>query len=401
MAVDVGTKKQGGCPPPPPPKAFRPHPRPERPFPPPPPPPPFMPGPCCPPTNTLVLNNTIIKSVDNALKITEGYVHGSPAYFIEFDGDMVTPNIVGEDPIEVKEGVFTEEDGSEHNGFLITIKDMVGATADNNGKAGTVPAPKAGDQTKFLRADGTWATITIPEGEQSDWSEQDTDAPSYIKNKPELATVATTGSYNDLTDKPTIVQSDWAQDDDTQEDFIKNKPGVYAGSEAGLVPHGTLADQEKFLRGDGKWATITSPEVNQSDWTEQDSSALSFIKHKPELATVATTGSYEDLTDKPTIDEHYAPDSSNAQSGIGVTEAVAGKADISTTLAGYGITDAYTKTETDTLLGGKVDKVSGATSGNIVVFGASGVIADSNKSIADLIIGSSDEFIDFPISSNI
>ena len=159
MAVDVGTKKQGGCPPPPPPKAFRPHPRPERPFPPPPPPPPFMPGPCCPPTNTLVLNNTIIKSVDNALKITEGYVHGSPAYFIEFDSELIKPNIVGEDPIEVKEGVFTEEDGSEHNGLLITIKDMVGATADKDGKAGTVPAPKAGDQTKFLRADGTWATV--------------------------------------------------------------------------------------------------------------------------------------------------------------------------------------------------------------------------------------------------
>ncbi len=162
MAVDVGTKKQGGCPPPPPPKAFRPHPRPERPFPPPPPPPPFMPGPCCPPTNTLVLNNTIIKSVDNALKITEGYVHGSPAYFIEFDSELIKPNIVGEDPIEVKEGVFTEEDGSEHNGFLITIKDMVGATADKDGKAGTVPAPHSADKDKYLKGDGTWSELVIP-----------------------------------------------------------------------------------------------------------------------------------------------------------------------------------------------------------------------------------------------
>ena len=261
MAVDVGTKKQGGCPPPPPPKAFRPHPRPERPFPPPPPPPPFMPGPCCPPTNTLVLNNTIIKSVDNALKITEGYVHGSPAYFIELDRDLVKPVIVGEDPIVVKEGVFTDDDGSEHQGFLVTIKDMVGATDSVDGKAGSVPAPKAGEETKFLRGDGKWATITIPEVEQSDWSEQDTDAPSYIKNKPELATVATTGSYNDLTDKPTIEQSDWAQDDDTQEDFIKNKPGVYAGSDAGLVPTGTVEDHEKFLRGDGSWSDVDNTDA--------------------------------------------------------------------------------------------------------------------------------------------
>jgi hypothetical protein len=220
-----------------------------------------MPGPCCPPTNTLVLNNTIIKSVDNALKITEGYVHGSPAYFIEFDSELIKPNIVGEDPIVVKEGVFTEEDGSEHNGFLVTIKDMVGATDSVDGKAGSVPAPKAGEETKFLRGDGKWATITIPEVEQSDWSEQDTDAPSYIKNKPELATVATTGSYEDLTDKPTIVQSDWAQDDDTQEDFIKNKPGVYSGSDAGLVPTGTVADQEKFLRGDGSWSDVDNTDA--------------------------------------------------------------------------------------------------------------------------------------------
>lgn len=35
-----------------------------------------------------------------------------------------------------------------------------------------------------------------------------------------------------------------------------------------------------------------------------------------------------------------------------------GKADKATTLAGYGITDAYTKTEADGLLGGKADKAS-------------------------------------------
>lgn len=39
---------------------------------------------------------------------------------------------------------------------------------------------------------------------QSDWTEADTDDPAYIKNKPTLATVATSGSYNDLSNKPTI-----------------------------------------------------------------------------------------------------------------------------------------------------------------------------------------------------
>ena len=39
---------------------------------------------------------------------------------------------------------------------------------------------------------------------QSDWAETNTESVSYIKNKPELSIVATSGSYNDLIDKPTI-----------------------------------------------------------------------------------------------------------------------------------------------------------------------------------------------------
>lgn len=45
-----------------------------------------------------------------------------------------------------------------------------------------------------------------------------------------LSTVATTGDYDDLLNKPSIpaaqVQSDWSQADNTQVDFIKNKPTI-------------------------------------------------------------------------------------------------------------------------------------------------------------------------------
>ena len=56
-------------------------------------------------------------------------------------------------------------------------------------------------------------------------------------NSADLATVATTGDYDDLTNKPTIpaaqVQSDWDQSDNTKVDYIKNKPdlSVYATSD--------------------------------------------------------------------------------------------------------------------------------------------------------------------------
>lgn len=40
-----------------------------------------------------------------------------------------------------------------------TWKEMTGATADAAGETGTVPAPKAGENGKFLRGDGTWADV--------------------------------------------------------------------------------------------------------------------------------------------------------------------------------------------------------------------------------------------------
>ena len=69
-----------------------------------------------------------------------------------------------------------------------------------------------------------------------------------------LATVATTGSYNDLADKPTIpaaqIQSDWNQSDSSAVDFIKNKP------------------------------TIPAAQI-QSDWNQSSNESADFIKNKP------------------------------------------------------------------------------------------------------------------------
>lgn len=41
--------------------------------------------------------------------------------------------------------------------------------------------------------------------------------------------------------------------------------------------------------------------TNQSDWNEDDDTKSSYIKNKPELSDVATSGSYADLSNKPTI----------------------------------------------------------------------------------------------------
>lgn len=49
-----------------------------------------------------------------------------------------------------------------------------------------------------------WVPGTISGGVQSDWNQSDSTALDYIKNKPNLSTVATSGSYNDLSNKPSI-----------------------------------------------------------------------------------------------------------------------------------------------------------------------------------------------------
>lgn len=69
-----------------------------------------------------------------------------------------------------------------------------------------------------LRGNGPW---------DIDWNSITT---PRILNKPALATVATSGSYNDLSNKPTIpaaqIQSDWTQASTGALDYIKNKPVV-------------------------------------------------------------------------------------------------------------------------------------------------------------------------------
>ena len=159
---------------------------------------------------------------------------------------------------------------------------------------------------------------------QSNWNESDSSSLAYILNKPNLATVATSGSYNDLSDKPSIpaspVQSNWNESDNTSLAYIQNKPNLASVATSGS--YNDLSDKPTIPEGvpsystneDGKvlgvvanggtasleWVDGGDTQV-QADWTEADSSAASYIKNKPNLATVATSGSYNDLSDKPTI----------------------------------------------------------------------------------------------------
>lgn len=136
--------------------------------------------------------------------------------------------------------------------------------------------------------------ITIPSQVQANWTETNTSAKSYIQNKPTLAKVATSGSYTDLSNKPTIpaeqIQSDWNQTSTNSKDYIKNKPTLANVATSGS--YNDLTDKPTIPSGQ-----------QQVDWNA--TSGVTSIKNKPNLATVATSGSYSDLKDKPSL--NYLP----------------------------------------------------------------------------------------------
>ena len=76
-------------------------------------------------------------------------------------------------------------DGTPNN--PLGVYDFAGATEQDDGKPGAVPAPAKNERNYYLKGDGTWSSVDIPEQEQADWDEESESSPSYIRNKPDIA----------------------------------------------------------------------------------------------------------------------------------------------------------------------------------------------------------------------
>lgn len=88
---------------------------------------------------------------------------------------------------------YTKEDIDE-KGF-ITSTDIPSSLPANGGDADTVGGFHV---YKDVPSDAKFTDT------QANWNELDTTSPAYINNKPNLASVATSGDYNDLINTPTI-----------------------------------------------------------------------------------------------------------------------------------------------------------------------------------------------------
>ena len=119
--------------------------------------------------------------------------------------------------VENVEGAVKTVNGAGPNASgNVSFPDMSAATADAAGSAGLVPAPAAGSQGKYLRGDGTWQTppdtkYTHPNSgvAAGTYNNVTVNAQGHVTagSNTTFAKVATSGSYNDLSNKPTIPAS--------------------------------------------------------------------------------------------------------------------------------------------------------------------------------------------------
>jgi len=190
-----------------------------------------------------------------------------------------------------------------------------------------------GANGRVLATDGEgnlrWISAAAVTGGVSSYNDLDNlpDLSIYAQTA-NLATVATTGSYADLTNKPSLFSGSYAD--------LTNKPSLFSGSYADLTNKPTIptvpTNVSAFVNDAGYLTSVTNITGNAGTvsngvytngsyanpaWitslayskltdapdlaTVATSGAYADLSGKPNLATVATTGSYSDLTNRPTI----------------------------------------------------------------------------------------------------
>ena len=190
---------------------------------------------------------------------------------------------------------------------------------------GLVPSSNDDTQGKFLRGDGEWATPAGGSGGTSDYND--------LANKPAID--GTTLDKNSTTEglglaKTTDIPdtSDFVKDEDL-EDYAKKTdiPTVPtkvsdltndAGSDAGLVPASTNADQGKYLKGDGTWGTPEGGGGGDATLSEAVTSNLA-VGAIASGTTLPQGTTFTEFAQKLLITE-IAPTTTFSASGSGVKE---------------------------------------------------------------------------------
>lgn len=269
---------------------------------------------------------------------------------------------------EVNQNAFSNILAAGYAADGVTI---VSASHAADSKTDTYTFTFAAPLTLAVSEDAISLGTTAEANVNADWNAVSGDA--QILNKPSLATVATSGSYSDLTNKPTIVSS-----------VTGTAPIASSGGTTPAISISPASATDPGSMSSAHWTKLegiaAGAEVNvNADWNAVSGDAQ--ILNKPSLATVATSGSYNDLTNKPTIVSSVTGTAPIVSSG-GTTPAISINAS-SATNAGSMSSDHWTKLE-GISAGAEVNQNAFS---NIAVAGQTTVAADSKTDTLTLIAG--------------
>lgn len=198
--------------------------------------------------STLVINQVESIDVYNLLK-TQGKINQDELYLISGEADTIT-------------GVKGNKETTYRTGNVNLTPADIGALPDDT------EIPVVPTNISAFNNDAGYLT-------------QHQSLTDYPK-KTELANVATSGDYTDLINTPTIPSTEGL----ATETYVQNKIAEVVNSAPGTLD--TLNELAQALGNDPNFATTMATELGKKANTAS-------------LATVATSGSYNDLSDTPTI----------------------------------------------------------------------------------------------------
>ena len=227
---------------------------------------------------------------------------------------------------------------------------FTGATAEAAGAAGLVPAPAMGDQDKYLKADGTWGAITIPEPEEVPIASAD--AAGIVKPSAEIAVTAETGEMSIVSvssDKVTGLDTALAGKADaehshTVEDLtdltvtaeqINGLPAAVAAKAEAEHTH-TVSDITDL--------DLSTAEVAKADEASKVTNAMSVTINSDPESTVTFDGSAAQTVDITLAKLGAAAESHTHEVGdvTGLADTLLGKAEAEHTHAIDDVTDLAT-----------------------------------------------------------
>ena len=185
----------------------------------------------------------------------------------------------------------------------------------NTSDSGLVPQSPGGT-TKYLRADGSWVTVTSGGGDGNDYVtnlsldgtilKAEFSSNSSLDQTIDLASIDTDTTYSDFTgtaaglvpNGSSAGSTKFLRSDGTWQIPTNTTYNTFAGAGEGLVPNGSSAGSTKYLRSDGTWQIPTDTNTtygvfsgSASGLVPNGSSAGSskFLRSDGSWQTVATT----------------------------------------------------------------------------------------------------------------